>query len=65
MGITYPPQDNLDESPVRVDQSTDPVLSLLEEMRGLERMNRYFGMTNIPTTFYRCLRRMPGFEGLW
>jgi hypothetical protein len=31
MGITYPPQDNLDESPVRVDQSTDLVLSLLEE----------------------------------
>jgi hypothetical protein len=31
MGIAFPPQDNLDESPVRVDQSTDHVLPLLEE----------------------------------
>ena len=31
MGIAFPPQDNVDESPVRVDQSIDHVLPLLEE----------------------------------
>ena len=34
MGIAYPPrdkQDRLDESPLRSDESTDHVLSLLEE----------------------------------
>jgi hypothetical protein len=28
-------------------------------------MNRHFGVTNLPTTFTRYLRRMPGFEGFW
>jgi hypothetical protein len=30
-----------------------------------EGMNRHFGVTNTPTTFIRCLRRMPGFDGSW
>ena len=28
-------------------------------------MNRHFRVTNLPTTFCLCLRRMHGFEGLW
>jgi hypothetical protein len=30
-----------------------------------ERMNRHFGVSNTPTTFTRCLKTMPGYEGLW
>jgi hypothetical protein len=30
-----------------------------------QRMNRDAGVTNIPTTFTRCLRRMPGFGSFW
>src|SRR5271167_3326119 len=28
-------------------------------------MNRRFAVTSTSTTFTRCLRRMPGFEGSW
>src|ERR1700720_3783388 len=28
-------------------------------------MNRHFAVTNTPTTFTCCSRRMPGFEGFW
>jgi hypothetical protein len=33
-------------------------------MCGFEGMNRRFGVANIAATFYRCLKRMRGFEGL-
>src|SRR3982074_3805677 len=29
------------------------------------RRSRHFGTTNTPTTFKRCSRRTPGFEGFW
>jgi hypothetical protein len=28
-------------------------------------VNRHHGMTNLPTTFTRSLKRMPGCEGFW
>jgi hypothetical protein len=64
MEIVCPPRnerDRLDQTPHRGDDYMDDILPLLEENVRLGAHNRKL---KIRTTFCRCLRRMPSFEGL-
>ena len=56
MGIDHPPRNKRGR--------LGTIFRYLRKMP-FEGMNRHFGVTNTPTTFTRCLRRMPGFEGFW
>jgi hypothetical protein len=65
MGMNRPPRNKQrrpGEPSLWAYEPADDALSLLEEK--FEGMSRHFGMTNTPTTFTPCLRRMPGLRGL-
>jgi len=66
METDHPPRDKqayLAQPSLWVAEPTDDSLSLLEN--ALREDEPSLRMTNIPKTFTRSVRRMPGFAGLW
>ena len=65
MGTDHPPRDKQAASNRRFGLPNLPTTLFRYLRMPFEGMSPHFGMTNTPKTFTRCLRRMPGFAGLW